>query len=140
MLKVVVLGLLFLTVAAPARAEVSPDCWFSLADVPHPLRFEDFAVPAVRIAHPAEPKLPTRDDRMFRTMIRRGAADGPNFAGPYTIAAWGCGASCLSTAIVDARSGHVFSSFGLGVIDANSCGHGAGRRAAGLRRATLSPR
>jgi hypothetical protein len=41
-------------------------------------------------------------------MIREGAADGPNFAGHYTVAAWGCGTSCTDFAIIDAKSGRVF--------------------------------
>ena len=41
-------------------------------------------------------------------MIRDAAAQGPNFADHYTVAVWGCGASCTSAVVVDARSGRVF--------------------------------
>jgi hypothetical protein len=43
----------------------------------------------------------------FRTRLRRGAAEGPNFAGHYTIVTWGCGTDCQVTAVVDARTGRV---------------------------------
>jgi hypothetical protein len=51
--------------------------------------------------------LATKDARMFRTELRRQAARGPNFAGHYTLALWGCGAGCANGAVIDARSGQV---------------------------------
>ena len=45
--------------------------------------------------------------RMFRTRLRNGAAKGPNFAGHYTVVVWGCGASCVTFAIVDSLTGRV---------------------------------
>lgn len=45
---------------------------------------------------------------MFRTAIKEGAKEGPNFAGRYTIVTWGCGTACAMFAIVDAKSGTVF--------------------------------
>jgi hypothetical protein len=44
----------------------------------------------------------------FRTALSRGAAEGPNFAGHYTVVTWGCGTLCEEFMIVDARSGEVF--------------------------------
>ena len=41
-------------------------------------------------------------------MIRKQAAEGPNFAGHYTVAIWGCGTSCAQFAIVDNATGEVF--------------------------------
>jgi hypothetical protein len=46
--------------------------------------------------------------RQFRTMLRKGATEGPNFAGHHTIASWGCGSGCVQFAIIDARNGRVF--------------------------------
>jgi hypothetical protein len=46
--------------------------------------------------------------RQYRTRLRQTAALGPNFAGHYTIATWGCGSGCAQFAIIDARSGRVF--------------------------------
>jgi hypothetical protein len=40
-------------------------------------------------------------------------AQGPNFAGVYTIATWGCGGSCTDFAVVDDRSGRVTFAAGL---------------------------
>ena len=34
--------------------------------------------------------------------------EGPNFAGNYTIARWGCGSTCVGFAVVDARTGRVY--------------------------------
>jgi hypothetical protein len=45
---------------------------------------------------------------LFRTKIRQGATKGANFAGHYSIIEWGCGTSCVSLALVDARTGEVY--------------------------------
>jgi hypothetical protein len=45
--------------------------------------------------------------RQFRTVIRTAAARGPNFAGAWTVVIWGCGTSCQSGVMVDARSGQI---------------------------------
>jgi hypothetical protein len=86
------------------------DCDMSLNDVPGAApRFEQYAVPAAAIPNPAPADIAsTPGARMFRTRIRTGAAEGPNFAGHYTIVGWGCGTSCTYWAIVDAISGAVF--------------------------------
>jgi hypothetical protein len=46
--------------------------------------------------------------RRFRTVLRGGAAGGPNFAGAYTLVRWGCGTNCGQLAIVSARTGKVY--------------------------------
>lgn len=50
--------------------------------------------------------------RMFRTKIIEAAQQGPNFAGHYTVATWGCASGCQQHAVVDAQSGNIVS-FGL---------------------------
>lgn len=50
--------------------------------------------------------------RMFRTKINEALAMGPNFAGHYTVATWGCGSGCQEHAVVDAKTGNIIS-FGL---------------------------
>lgn len=70
--------------------------------------FKQFPAVEVFSGKPAAPVLRTPNQRLFRTMIRQGAAKGPNFAGHYTIADWGCGAGCVSIAVVDAKDGRVF--------------------------------
>lgn len=71
---------------------------------------------------PAKPVLDSKRARLYRTIIRNGAKEGPNFAGHYTVVAWGCGLGSYSLAIVDAITGKVYfppfdcvggSSFGL---------------------------
>ena len=57
---------------------------------------------------PAPPVIKTAEDRRFRTRIREAAAGGPNFAGHFTVAEWGCGAGCVSLAIIDAATGSVY--------------------------------
>lgn len=74
----------------------------------HVPKFADFPVRENFTGKPAvvdlasDPSAPT-----FRTRLRRGAAEGPNFAGHFTVVAWGCGTDCQVTAVVDARTGRV---------------------------------
>jgi hypothetical protein len=56
---------------------------------------------------PVPPVLTTKLHHRFRTMIREGAAKGPNFAGRFTIAEWGCGSACIDAVVIDARTGRV---------------------------------
>ncbi len=72
--------------------------------------FEEYRVKEVFNGTPAPPQLVHPIDRLFRTRIRQSAAKGPNFAGSYTIAEWGCGSGCISAAVVDARDGTVYCS------------------------------
>jgi hypothetical protein len=68
--------------------------------------FTDY--PAEKFAGtPASPVLDSAEARRFRTLIRQKAAAGPNFAGHYTIATWGCGSTCVGFAVVDAKTGSV---------------------------------
>jgi hypothetical protein len=73
-----------------------------------PPRFEDYPVSQVFHGTPVSPVLSTRHARAFRTELRRQAASGPNFAGHYTLARWGCGAGCVTVAVIDALSGEVW--------------------------------
>jgi hypothetical protein len=57
---------------------------------------------------PAAVKLTSAQARRYRTMIREGALEAPNFAGHYTIVQWGCGAGCVQFAVVNAKTGAVF--------------------------------
>jgi hypothetical protein len=70
------------------------------------LKFQDYAVSDVFKGKPAPPVL-GRGER-FRTMIRLGAAKGPNFAGHYTVVTWGCGAGCVALVLVDAITGRIY--------------------------------
>ena len=79
-----------------------------VASTADPPRLQDYPVTDIFRGRPADPVLSTKDARMFRTQLRRQAALGPNFAGHYTLALWGCGAGCANGAVIDARSGHVW--------------------------------
>lgn len=72
-------------------------------------RFEEYPVKAVFHGAPAKPVLSTQLARRFRTQIREAAAKGPNFAGSYRVAAWGCGTGCLEIAVIDERDGTLHS-------------------------------
>ena len=89
------LTLLVVLLAVPVLAQKTP-------------QFADFPAPKVFKGKPAVPKVEHPSDRMFRTRIRQAAANGPNFAGHFTIAQWGCGAGCVQTVIVDAAKGAVY--------------------------------
>jgi hypothetical protein len=72
--------------------------------------FKNYAVEQVFTGAPAAPKL-SKGQRMFRTMIREGAKAKVQFAGHYTVPAWGCGAGCVDFVIVDSISGRVYDGF-----------------------------
>jgi hypothetical protein len=76
--------------------------------------FADFPAQTRSIGVPARPTLQTPGQRRFRTRINQAARNGPNFAGHYTIAEWGCGTSCVSVAVIDAETGVVYEGpFGI---------------------------
>jgi hypothetical protein len=72
-------------------------------------KFEDFKVAEVFKGVPAQPILVTSGQRMFRTRIREAAKAGPNFAGHYAVAEWGCGAACVGFVIVDEKTGAILN-------------------------------
>jgi hypothetical protein len=93
--------------------EESPDCCDA-----HTIRRSDIPKAAPQFAqYPAAQALPAKAvnpdvrshplSRMFRTAIRKGAKNGPNFADHYTVVRWGCGSDCLQFAFIDARTGKV---------------------------------
>jgi hypothetical protein len=57
---------------------------------------------------PAAPLLVTQVEHNFRTQIRMQARRGPNFAGHFTVAEFGCGAPCLAFVIINASSGTIY--------------------------------
>lgn len=71
-------------------------------------RFEDYPATQKPKGMPATAIIASRRARLYRTIIRRDAQAGPNFAGNYTIAQWGCGSTCVAFAIVDGHTGRVY--------------------------------
>jgi len=72
-------------------------------------RFRDYPVEEIFRGVPARVKFRIRwDDRSYGSDLREGAANGPNFAGHFTIVTWGCGSDCYDIAVVDSRTGRVW--------------------------------
>ena len=114
-------GVVWMATAVSSRAETEaetdggPPDYFNEhtirpADVPaNAPRFSQYAVKERFRGKPAAPDVRSHPrSRLFRTMIREGARNGPNFAGHYTLVFWGCGTGCRQMGIVDARTGRVF--------------------------------
>ncbi len=72
-------------------------------------RFADHPAAAPFKGRNAAPVLATAETRRFRTMIRQGARQKPNFDGHYIVTTWGCGTDCEMGAIIDAISGKVIA-------------------------------
>jgi hypothetical protein len=71
--------------------------------------FDAQPVPAPATAlKPAAPLVTHGRARLYRTRLREGAKQAPNFAGHYTIIEIGCGAATRCPAILDAQTGQVF--------------------------------
>ena len=69
-------------------------------------RFEGF--PARSYArHPVGIQLHGAKDREYASKLRKTLHQPVNFAGRYVLTTWGCGASCVIGAAIDARTGAV---------------------------------
>ncbi|MFZ2886542.1 MAG: hypothetical protein WA021_01845 [Minisyncoccia bacterium] len=58
----------------------------------------------------------------FKTAIDEAVAAGPNFAGKYAVAQWGCGTNCQGHAVVNVESGKIIAfgpqtEAGLGILE-----------------------
>jgi hypothetical protein len=47
--------------------------------------------------------------KTHRTILKEAIKQGPNFAGKFLIAGWGCGSSCITRVVIDTATGKVFS-------------------------------
>lgn len=70
--------------------------------------FHQYRVTQIYRGKPAAPVFKTREELEFRTRIRQGAANGPNFAGRYTVIIWGGGTGTGHFVLVDVRTGQIF--------------------------------
>ncbi|MBI2816195.1 MAG: hypothetical protein HYX72_04580 [Acidobacteria bacterium] len=70
--------------------------------------FEKYPVASIFREKSAVPVLDSRKARLYRTTIREAAKSGPDFAGYYTIAMWGCGSECTHFVVIDARTGKIY--------------------------------
>ena len=93
-MRLLIFAIFWIATTTPVLAERSP-------------AFTDFPVKDVFVGTPATPVLSTRGARLLRSILSKEAASGPNFAGHFTLARWGCGAGCVSWAVIDAVNGVV---------------------------------
>ncbi len=85
------------------------------ADAP---RFEDYPAKPYTGQVAAVRWQADRESRMYRTMLKESTqGQRPNFAGHFIAAHWGCGAGCVTTKIIDVRTGKVFHP---AVVETNS--------------------
>lgn len=71
-------------------------------------RFTDYPVREFHKGQNAAVQIDSRS-RMFRSRLKWAAKNQrPNFAGRYILTFWGCGASCIHGAAIDAKTGRVF--------------------------------
>lgn len=83
--------------------------------------FKSYAVKVGRKESKQPDLASNKNARMFRTNLRNAAKEGVNFAGHYVFTTWGCGTSCLESAIIDARTGKVFFPSILQGVGAGFC-------------------
>lgn len=87
---------------------------FVIADSDLEKMFSRYHVNHIYKGKPVPAKIKGKAQHLFRTMIREGAKDGPNFAGHYSLTTWGCGTGCNMFAIIDSATGDVnFSNIGI---------------------------
>ena len=83
--------------------------------------FEDYPVPNRWHGKPAVPQfeaagLPDSDPRA-REIVELQAEDGPNFAGHFTLARWGCATGCFRIVVIDAPTGRMFRDMPFATLD-----------------------
>lgn len=89
-----------------AAMHSGPDCPSRLGRQQDAPLFADYPAPR-RVRAWVAPQLSSREVRAHRSTLGAEAANGPNFAANYTIAAWGCGYSCSAAAIINLGNGRV---------------------------------
>lgn len=83
-------------------------------------KFEKFIVTDVFKGTPVKPLIKSKGNLLFRTQLQKAASTGPNFAGHYTVASWGCGSDgCTTFSIIDAKTGEILD--GVGTTVSRSC-------------------
>lgn len=70
-------------------------------------RFVEFKVAKIHRGKSKAPDLSSPDAHAFRTRLRQAARGKVNLAGHYILATWGCGATCVTGAAIDALTGRV---------------------------------
>jgi len=87
-----------------AGARLAPTDW----NKDRPPQFEDFPVHHIYRGKPAPIDFNSNPQaRTFRTRLKEAAAGGPDFAGHYRVAEWGCGSNCQDFTFIDSKTGAV---------------------------------
>lgn len=87
-----------------AGAKLAPTDWKES----RPPQFDDFPVQQVFHGTPAPVNLRSNPQApAYRTRLKKAASGGPDFAGHYTVAEWGCGSNCQAHSFIDAKNGAV---------------------------------
>jgi hypothetical protein len=100
------------TVALSQKDEPTPaeKCHFitalDLADAKAPA-FGDYPTTQEVVSNPKLDLTSNPIARTYRTVLRQEIAKGPNYAGYYRVAFWGCGASCAMFAVINLKTGRV---------------------------------
>lgn len=76
------------------------------AQAPAPT-FEQYPVAARYTRSVAPLRIASKQDREFRSRLAEASRQPVNFAGHYILTTIGCGAACVLTAVIDARTGRV---------------------------------
>ena len=87
---------------------------FPQSEKPRP-NFSDYPAAHIYKGKHAAPTL-SKEQRLFRTRIREGAKADIQFAGHYTVPAWGCGTGCLGFVVVDSITGRVYDGRGVSTL------------------------
>ncbi len=91
-------------------------CFVGASDLADPSapHFEQYAAKDLPPLSPAKLDLQSNPvAKTYRTVIRREMKDGPNFAGQYRVAIWGCGSSCAQFAVVNLKTGRAITINGV---------------------------
>ena len=101
------------TPADTAETQITPDPAAKADDIATTVqsggvpKFEDYPVREKFSGRTAPVKL-NSETSMFKTRFREAAKGGPNFAGRYIVATWGCGTDCLMGGVIDAKTGNTY--------------------------------
>jgi len=74
---------------------------------PLPPVFDAYPINEQYSSETARLVLTNKQDHEFQSQLRRAIKQRPNFAGHYILTSFGCGASCVMAAIIDATNGRV---------------------------------
>jgi hypothetical protein len=111
------------TIAQPNLQTPSDTCAFVTAAVlsdPKAPSFDSYAVPIEeKISNPKLELSSNTIAKRYQTVLRQELHNGPNFAGHYRVAIWGCGTSCAMFAVINLKTGQIITAEGLTSVSGN---------------------